>query len=300
MHYHKYRLIIPFVLPTLLLYGVFVLWPYAQSFYFSLTSWRGFTANRPFAGLDNFARLATDDLFWNALRHNLLLLLVLPVVTISIALLLSALLVHSGQQVRQGVAGASFYRIVYFFPQVMSAVVLGVLWSFVFHPSIGLLNGFLRSVGLGWMERTWLGDPAWVLWAIAAVSIWSSIGFFVVLFVAGMQAIPIDLYEAAKLDGASAWSSFRGITLPLLRNQTQVALVFVGLGALDMFALVQVMTKAGGPDRAADVVARYMYSLAFERSLFGYATAVGIVLLLLSLALSMITIRLTGRERIEF
>lgn len=296
MHHHKYRLIIPFVLPTLLLYAVFVLWPYAQAFYFSLTSWRGFTTNRPFTGLDNFERLLDDRLFWNALRHNLLLLVVLPIATISLALLLSALIVHGGK----GVRGGGFYRTVYFFPQVMSAVVLGVLWSFVFHPSIGLLNGFLRTIGLGRLQQTWLGDPRWVLWAIAAVAVWSGVGFFVILFIAGMQAIPMDLYEAARLDGASGWQSFWGITLPLIRDQMQVALVFVGLSALDLFALVQVMTQEGGPDRAADVVARYMYAMAFDRSLFGYATAIGVVLLFLSLGLSMLTIRLTQRERIEF
>ena len=115
-----------------------------------------------------------------------------------------------------------------------------------------------------------------------------------------MQSIPTDLYDAATLDGAGRWRSFWGITLPLLRDHLQVAVVFVGLGALDLFALVQVMAEGGGPGRAADVVARYMYDLAFDKSQFGYATAIGVVLLLLSLALSLLTLQLGRRERIEF
>ncbi|HEY8448148.1 MAG TPA: sugar ABC transporter permease [Thermomicrobiales bacterium] len=296
MHHHKYRLIIPFVLPSALIYGVFVLWPYAQALYFSLTRWRGFSRNRPFVGLDNFERMLDDRLFWNALEHNALMLVVLPSATVALSLLFSALIAQGGR----GLRGAEIYRIVSFFPQVMSAVVIGVLWSFVFHPNIGVLNGFLRVIGLGSLQRTWLGDPQWVLWAIALVAVWSSVGFFMILFIAGMQSIPTDLYDAATVDGASRWRAFFGITLPLLRDHLQVAFVFMGLSALDLFALVQVMAENGGPSRAADVIARYMYDLAFNKSQFGYATAIGVVLLILSLVLSVLVVQLTQRERIEF
>ncbi len=296
MHHQKYRVIVPFLAPPLALYALFVLWPYGQALYYAFTRWRGFSRNRPFVGLDNFDRLVGDRLFWNALGHNGLMLLVLPTVTIGLALVFAGLIAQGGTGVRFG----GFYRVVFFFPQVMSAVVLGVLWGFVFHPNIGLLNGVLRLVGLGGWQRAWLGDPAWVLWAIAAVAIWSSVGFFLVLFIAGMPAIPSDLYDAATLDGASRWTSFWSITLPLLRDHLQVAVVFMAISALDLFALVQVMAEKGGPSRAADVLARYMYDLAFGQSQFGYATAIGVVLLLLTLLLSVATIQLTQRDRIEF
>lgn len=296
MHHHKYRLIIPFVLPGFLLYAVFVLWPYSQSFYVAMTDWGGFSPDKDFVGLANFRKLAGDDLFWNALKHNAQMLVVLPVATISLALFFAALLSGGDRSVR----GSDFYRIVFFFPQVMSAVILGILWGFIFHPSLGLLNGTLGAVGLESLQRPWLGDPDLVLWAIAAVVVWSAVGFYMVLFIAGMQSIPHDLYEAATLDGASRWSSFWGITLPLLRDHLQVALVFVGIGALDLFALVQVMAEGGGPSRAADVIARYMYDSAFKQSNFGYATAIGVVLLILTLALSLVTIKLTNQERVEF
>jgi N-acetylglucosamine transport system permease protein len=280
----------------LLIYAVFVLWPYGQALYYALTRWRGFSANRPFAGFDNFERLVGDRLFWNALGNNGLMLVVLPTVTIALALLFAALIAQGGR----GVRAAGFYRVVFFFPQVMSAVVLGVLWNFIFHPNIGLLNGVLRLLGLDGWQRAWMGDPDWVLWGIAVVAIWSAVGFFLVLFVAGMQAIPTDLYDAATLDGASRWRSFWSITLPLMRDHLQVAVVFMAIGALDLFALVQVMAENGGPSRAADVLARYMYDLAFEQSQFGYATAIGVVLLFLTLLLSVVTVQFTQRERIEF
>jgi N-acetylglucosamine transport system permease protein len=296
MHHQKYRLIVPFLAPPLLVYAVFVLWPYAQAIYFAFTGWRGFSPNKPFVGLANFEKMVDDRLFWNALGHNGMMLLVLPTVTVGLALLFAALIAQGGQGVRFG----SFYRIVFFFPQVMSAVVLGILWGFVFHPNIGVLNALLRLLGLDGWQRAWLGDPGWVLWAIAFVAIWSSVGFFLVLFIAGMQSIPTDLYDAATLDGASRWESFWSITLPLLRDHLQVAVVFMAIGALDLFALVQVMAERGGPGRAADVLARYMYDLAFNQSQFGYATAIGVVLLLLTLLLSVATMQLTKRERIEF
>ena len=296
MNHHKYRLIIPFVVPGLLMYGIFVLWPYTQALYVALTDWSGMTPEKNFVGLDNFTRLWGDSRFWNALQHNLQLLVLLPLTILPIALLFAAL---TTQKVG-GLRGSGFYRFVFFAPEVMSAVVIGVLWSFVYHPTMGLLNGVLDVTGLGGLTRAWLGSPATVLWAIGGVIIWSGIGFYMVLFMAGIQSIPAEFYEAATLDGAGRWRSFRDITFPLLRDQLQVAYIFIGIGALDMFALVQVMAEGGGPSRGADVVARYMYDVAFQQSRFGYATAVGVVLLLLTLVLSLITIKVTSRERIEY
>ncbi len=296
MHHHKYRLIIPFVIPGLLMYSVFVLWPYTQALYVALTDWSGMTPEKTYIGFDNFSRIMDDKNFWNALKHNLQMVVLLPLTIVPIALLFAAL---TTQKVN-GLRGSGFYRFLFFAPEVMSAVVIGILWSFVYHPTIGLLNGALREIGLGSLTRTWLGSPDTVLWAIGAVVVWSGVGFFMILFMAGIQSIPTDFYEAATLDGAGRFRSFRDITLPLLRDQLQVAFVFIGIGALDMFALVQVMAEGGGPSRAADVVARYMYDVAFTQSRFGYATAIGTVLLGLTLLLSLITIRLTNRERIEF
>ncbi len=295
MYHQKYRLIIPFLFPALLLYAVFVLYPYAQSFYVALTDWKGVSANKRFVGLGNFTKLFGDPQFWNALRHNGILLVALPVITLGLALLFAVLFTQGGK----GVIGANFYRVVFFFPQVMAVTIVGILWQFVYHPTLGLLNGALRNIGLGSLQRTWLGDDRTALAAVAAVVIWQAVGFYMVLFIAGIQSIPTTFYEAAVIDGANRWTMFWKITLPLLWDNVQVALIYIGIGALDLFTIIQVMTE-GGPNRATDVVARYMYSTAFSYAQFGYATAIGVSLLFMTLTLSALTFALTRRERIEF
>ena len=295
MHHNKYRLIIPFLLPALLLYVVFVLWPYGQAFYVSFTRWSGIAATPTFVGLENYQRLVNDPNFLKALGHNVQLLIVLPIITLGLALAYATLFVQGGQ----GIRGANFYRVVFFFPQVMSVVIIGVLWQYIYNPIVGLLNGTLRAVGLEGLTRAWLGDAATALWAVAAVVIWQAVGFYMVLFIAGMQSIPVSFYEAATLDGASRWEAFWGITMPLLWDNIRVAIIYIGIAALDLFTIVQVMTE-GRPNRASDVVARYMYEAAFTNSQFGYASTIGVALLLLTLILSVLTLRFTQRERLEY
>ncbi len=298
MYYRKYQLIVPFLAPALLLYGLFVLWPYAQAIYLSLTSWRGVSAEKPFVGLDNYQRLIEDSRFVEALSRNAQLLVVLPTVTLSIALLFAALFTQGGQ----GVRGAGFYRVVFFFPQIITAVIVGMLWSYVYNPQVGLLNGVLRNVGLGALQRTWLGDPATILWSIAAVGVWSSVGFYMVIFMASMQSIPTSFYEAATLDGASRWRSFTDITLPLMSETLRTSFIYIAIFALDFFVLVQVMTGGGstGASRNAEVAALYMYNTAFDKNRWGLSAAIGVVLLLLTLLLAVVVTRVTRRESYEF
>jgi N-acetylglucosamine transport system permease protein len=295
MHHHKYRLVVPFLTPAIVLYAVFVLWPYAQSFYIALTDWRGVSARRNFVGLQNFANLIKDANFWNALVHNVQLLIALPICTLGIALLFATLFTQG----ERGVPGARFFRVVFFFSYVMGTPIIGVLWSFIYHPNIGLVNALLGALHLDGLQRTWLGDPATALWAVMAVLVWQAVGFYMVLFIAGIQSIPTTYYEAAVLDGATRPTMFTRITLPLLWDHVQVALVYIGIAALDFFTIVAVMTE-GGPNRATDVAAYYMYTTAFRYAQFRYATAMGVSLLLLTLGLAVITLRITQRERIEY
>ena len=302
MHHRRYFFIVPFLTPAVLLYATFVLWPYAESFYVALTDWKGVSARRSFVGLTNFVNLVKDPLFWNATAHNAELLVVLPIITLGLALLFATLFTQGGK-VGRGVAGAGFYRVVFFFPYVMAVPIIGILFSFIFHPTIGVVNSLLETIGLQGLQRTWLGDPSTVLWAITSVVVWQAVGFYMVLFVAGMQSIPTTYYEAAVLDGAGRVAMFVNITLPLLWDHVQVALIYVGIAALDFFAIVQVMTGGGasaGPNHSAEVLAYYMYVTAFRYSMFGYATAMGVSLLLVTLLLSVLTLRATRREAVEF
>lgn len=299
MEFHKHRIIWPFLAPALILYGVFVLYPYVQSFYSSFTSWRGFSPEKPWVGFDNYRDLFDDRNFINALGNNLFFLITIPLVTISLALLFATLFTQGAR----GVPGSSVYRVVYFFPQVLSVVIIGVLFKNVLKSTDdGLLNGLLGGLGLDGLQRSWLGDPSTAIWAIAGVVIWQSVGFYMVLFVAGMQSIPTSFYEAAMLDGANRWTTFRTITLPLIWDNVRIGIVYIAIGALDMFTLVQVMTApaSGGPRRSTEVVSLYMYERAFGASRWGYATAMGVVLLLITLVLSIFTLRSTQRESYEF
>jgi N-acetylglucosamine transport system permease protein len=288
------------MLPALILYSVFVLYPYGRAFYISMTSWRGTSANMPWVGLDNYRRLLEDSRFMDALTRNLQLLIVLPIVTISIALLFASLFTGGGKGGE--VKGSAFYRIVFFFPQVISAVIVGILFTYVYNPSYGILNSALDIVGLESLERAWLGDPATILWAIAAVAVWSSVGFYMVIFIASMQSIPTSFYEAAVLDGANRWRQFKDITLPLMWETIRTALIYIAIAALDFFTLVQVMTGGGGgvAARKAEVAAIFMYGEAFTRSRWGSASAVGVILLILTLLLSVVIMRVTRRETYEF
>lgn len=295
MNHGKYRLIIPFLAPALLLYAVFVLYPYVRAFWISLFQWRGVSANKTYIGLDNYRKIAEDENFRNALTHNVQFLIVLPIFTIGLAMLFASLFVQGGR----GVRGADFYRVVFFFPQVMSVVIVGILWQYIYNPNSGLVNGFLDAIGLDSLTRSWLGDTSTAIWAVAAVIIWQAVGFYMVLFVAGMQSIPLDYYEAARLDGASRFAQFKDVTLPLLWENIRVAIVYIAIAALDLFTIIQVMTE-GKPQRSTDVVARYMYEQAFTNSMFGYASAIGVVLLILTLGLSIILLFFSRRDRLEY
>lgn len=300
MYYRKYRIIIPFMLPALILYSVFVLYPYGRAVYVSMTSWKGTSANMPWVGLDNYRRLLNETRFMDALTRNGQLLIVLPIVTIGIALLFAALFTQGGKG--KGIAGSEFYRIVFFFPQVISAVIVGMLFTYVYSPNTGLLNGVLRGVGLDSLTRAWLGDPQTVLWSIAAVAVWSGVGFYMVIFIASMQSIPTSFYEDAVLDGAGRSRQFFDITLPLMWETIRTAMIYIAIAALDFFTLVQVMTGGGSTaaSRKAEVAALYMYSEAFTKSRWGVASAVGVILLLLTLLLSVVLMRVTRRETYEF
>lgn len=296
MHRDKYRLIIPFLLPSSLLYAAFVLYPYVSAMYTSLTIWHGYSVNKKFVGLYNFEKMLEDDNFWNALRHNLTFLILLPLLTLSISLFFAFLFTQVRENERFYKL-TQVYRITYFFPQVMSAVAIAVLWSFVFHPTIGILNSALHVVGI--TGPTWLGNPSTSLLSVLIVAVWSAIGFYMVLFIAGMQSIAADYYEAARMDGAGGWQIFWSVTWPLLWDHTRTALIFISIGALDMFTLIQVLTE-GGPNRSSDVLATYLYEVAFKNGEFGYSTALGVALFVITMIVSGIAFQLGRRDRLEY
>jgi N-acetylglucosamine transport system permease protein len=260
--------------------------------YTSLNEWRGFSPEATFVGLENFEKLLQDDFFWNALGNNIKYLISLPIIIIVISLYLAFLLTHGNARFRK------FYRITFFFPQVMSLVAIGVLWRFIYHPRIGIIRGITGALGIEEMIA-WLGNPDTALIAVGAVVVWQAVGFYMVLFIAGMESIPTSYYEAAVIDGANRWHLFWRITLPLLWDTIRTAIVFLAIAATNMFAITQTMTE-GGPNRATDVLATYVYERAFQNYRFGYATAIAMAMFVLAFALSTLTLRATQRETIEY
>ena len=291
MYRNKWPLILTFLAPSIVLYALFVLYPYGQSMYIGLTQWRGLAQPPEFIGLDNFARMMSDDNFWNALGNNAVYIVTLPVLTIGLALFFAFVLT-------QGVPLSKFYRSSYFFPQLLSVVAIGVLWSFVYHPTIGILNAILQGVGID-EPPVWLGNPDTVLGAVAAVTIWQAVGFYMILFVAAMESIPMAYYEAAMLDGARRWQLFWNITLPMIWETLQTGVIFIMIGATNMFAITQTMTQ-GGPSRSSEVLSTYLYNEAFINSNFGYGTAIAVTLFLITLLISVVLGRLMGRETLEY
>jgi N-acetylglucosamine transport system permease protein len=238
------------------LYLYYVVWPFVQAAGYSLTNWGGYSDRQDFVGLDNYARLLKDELIRKAFWHNVFFLVTVPLFTIALALFFAFLLNVGGRGNRagiRGVWGSSVYKVIFFFPQVLSLVLIAVMWQQIYRgDNQGLINGLLMKVGLIDKDHPinfianpepFLGVPL-VLWWLLVIAVWSGVGFYMVLFSAAMQSIPKDIYEAAMLDGASRVHTFFRVTLPLLRDTVSVAWVYLGFIALDMFALVYVMTPS--------------------------------------------------------
>ncbi|MEU4511907.1 sugar ABC transporter permease [Nonomuraea wenchangensis] len=303
MLFNRYRrglFITSFLAAPVILYLVYVISPYAQAFYIAMTDWRGVTATPAFVGLDNFVRLFGDDIFWKAVTHNAALLVLLPLSTIVIALFFAFLLNVGGPQGVTGIRGSKFYRVVFFFPQVLAVAVVAVLFQQVFRPDgSGMLNGPLMALGM--RPIGFLSDPDVAFWSVLGVMVWQAVGFYVVLFSAGLASIPRDMFEAAQIDGAGRVSLFFRVTLPLLWDTVQVAWVYLGILALDVFAIVWVMTdQHGGPDWSTTVMAAEIYRNAFQYFRFGYASALGVMMFVFIVGFSVLSLRLSRRERIEY
>ncbi|MFI6298928.1 carbohydrate ABC transporter permease [Nonomuraea sp. NPDC050790] len=298
----KYGFVLGFLAVPVTLYVVFVISPYIQAFQLSLTSWNGYQANPAFVGFENFIRLFNDEVFWNALRTHGIVLLVMPLVVLALALVFAFLLNLGGGSRgagMRGVWGSTFYKVVFFAPQVLAVAIVGVLWKAIYRPDeSGVINGAV--IKLGGEPIGWMSDPNLALWSLIAVMVWQAVGFYVVLFSAGMSAIPKDYFEAAALDGAGRFTLFFRITLPLLRDTVQVGWVYLGIAAFDCFALVQVLTlDAGGPDGATTVLPVEIFKTAFSYSKVGYASAMGVALFFLTITFAVLTLRVTRREKIE-
>ncbi|MFD1177525.1 carbohydrate ABC transporter permease [Paenibacillus puldeungensis] len=277
------------LLPGLILFCLFKIYPTLQVFQKSFYVWTGIGDKPKFVGFKNFIDMFHDDVFILALKNTGFLMLIVPVLTLFIALLNASILTRTKLKER------NLYRTVFFFPSILSFVVIAILWSFIYHPTIGFLNSGLEFLGLGDYAFAWLGDQRTVLWALAVTLIWQAAGYYMVMYMAGIDGISADLYEAASIDGATSVKQFFYITIPMLWEIIRVTIIFSINGVLSIsFVIVSIMT-AGGPDRHSEVVMTYLYSQAFANSNFGYAMAIGVFVFIVSLILALISNKLTER-----
>lgn len=275
------------VLPAVILTLMFTIWPTAQALYLSFTNATSLGLNNKFVGLDNYIYMFHDKSFMQALTNTAKLMAVVPVITIFCSLVLAFVLNQC--KLKEMV----LYRTIFYFPNIVSLTVVGIIWSFVFHPNVGIVNKILGAVGLESLQRSWLGDSKTALWCIAFTLLWQAAGYYMVMHIAAMDGISPEIYESATLDGASAWRKLISITMPLMKDIIGITFVLALSGTINLsFVLSQVMT-GGGPNGASSVLLQYMYTQGFVNGNFGYAMAITVFTLAISVALSMLSRKLT-------
>ncbi|MGE5575668.1 MAG: carbohydrate ABC transporter permease [Syntrophothermus sp.] len=254
------RIYAVFILPALLVYTAFLVFPLLSSLYYGFFQWDGITRGA-FVGLANFQKLLAESpyniRFFSALKHNVFFFLLTMVVQNLVGLFFALIL-------SRGIKGASFYQTIFFMPYTMSVIVLGFLWSLILNPTWGAFNKLLAAMGLGGLARPWLGDMATALPTITLVNAWHWVGFPMLIFLAGLQAIPAELHEAARLDGAGGWKLFRRVTLPLLMPSITIVTILTFIGNFNAFEIIFAMEgSSGGPFYATDVLGTLFYRTAF-------------------------------------
>jgi raffinose/stachyose/melibiose transport system permease protein len=274
-----------FLLPALSLFLLFVIYPIFRSIYFSLFDWNGLGPAVDFVGLQNFKDILTDKVFLQALKNALLIIVFSVGIQLPLALALAVM-------VGRDLPGRGFFRIIFFMPYVLSEINVAIMWMLLYNadPDRGLLNAIV--VALGGEPIGWLSDTKLVLVSIFFALTWKYFGFHLLLYLAGLQNIPMELEEAARIDGANSFQNFFYITLPLLRSTISTSVYLSVLGSIQQFILVWIMTK-GGPVNASETLATYMYRFGFVRFQLGYGSAVAIYMFILCLVFSLIYQRLT-------
>ena len=282
------------LLPGLVFYAPFHILPILAVVYFSFLKWKGFSfATMKWVGLDNYRNLLQDRFFWQALKHNVQFVIIVVIVQTVLALALALVL-------EQKFPLSTFFRGVYFMPTVLSLVVVGILFTLILSPAQGPLNAFLRTIGLDHIQPVWLGDPKLTIYVLMGVQIWKDFGLSMFLFIAGLEVIPNDLFDAAKVDGASPWDIVWRIILPLLRETTTVVVILITIVCFKLFDLVIVMTE-GGPFFATEVLSVRMYHQAFKLNRMGYGSAIAIVLFSITFVVSALQFWLRSRgEKVEY
>jgi raffinose/stachyose/melibiose transport system permease protein len=283
--------IILFLLPTLVLMAVFVVWPIISSFELSLYEWNGIDPARTAIGLANWTRLLGDTTFWRAFGNNLVVVALSIAIQMPLGMALAIMLERAGRRF--------FFKIlktVYFFPMLMSSVAIGILFKYIYDPSFGIVNKFLQGIGL--QGQSWLGEPQLALLAVIAVICWQYTPFYMILFLAALNGVSEDLRDAARIDGATESQYYRSVALPLVRGTLRTAVILSLIGSLKYFDLIWVMTE-GGPSNASELMATYMYKKAFPSFEMGYGSTVAAALFVIVMVIALAALFISRRFETE-
>jgi len=274
-------IIIFFLLPALVLFFCFIVYPVFNTIILSFQSWKGiYGSPKDFVGINNYLRVLKSKSFWNALLNSSYFIIggfgVLLPLSFGLALLITSKL-----------KGRKFMKTAYFMPVMLSTTAVALMWAFILNPTFGLLNEFLRAVGLGTLAREWLSTPTLNVWSVIMVNTWMYAGYNMLIFVAGLVTIPQELYEAGEIDGCTGWKKIRYISIPLSKESFKIFAILCITGCLKTFDLIWAMTR-GGPNNTSEVPATLLYNEAFTFKSFGQSSAIGVILLVLGLTLSLV------------
>jgi raffinose/stachyose/melibiose transport system permease protein len=280
-----------FILPAFLIFSLFIVIPIISSFYYSLTDWNGLDPAINFIGMKNYHTLFNDSEVWTALK-NTVVFAVLVTIFQNVLSLILALLVDGSQWYYR------YLRVVFLIPALLSALAIGYIWSYLYNPVFGIINTFLENIGLGQLAQDWLGDRKWSMYSVVFTNIWQWAGISMIIYMAGLQAISSDLYEAANIDGASKWQTFTKITFPLIAPAFTINIMISIIASFKVFDIIYVMTK-GGPGTATESLAILLYKKAFNFNDMGYGTAIAVVMFLIILFISIIQLSILRKREVE-
>ena len=288
------RFVFACLAPAVILMVLFIFIPTINVFRMSLYRMGGITNKQTFIGLENFKTLLGDKNFLQAMQNTILIIVLVMICTIILAVLFAALLN------RGTFKGKNFFRVIFYIPNILSIVVIAGIFGAIYNPSTGLLNTFLKAIHLDGLARQWMAEPNIVIYSVIFALIWQAIGYYMVMYMSSMAAIPPDYYEAASLDGATEIQMFFKITFPLIWSNIRTTLTFYIISTINLsFLFVQIMTN-GGPNGNTEVALNYMYKQAYTNGSYGYGMAIGVVIFLFSFILAGIVNKITDREVYEF
>lgn len=280
-----------FILPSFVLYTMFVIWPTLSSINYSFTSWDGINPEVRYIGLDNFKEMWDSPRVHNALKNTIFLAVMLVLLENIVALSL-AVLVDKVKWMR------NLFRSIFYFPVLMSGIIMGFIWMIILNYNFGVVNQLLEMTGLGFLKMDWLGNPDFAMLSIILSTVWKASGYYMIIYLAGLQGIPQELLEAASIDGAGRWKQFIHVTFPLLAGATTVCVMLSMIGSLKLFDQIAVMTN-GGPGFATETLTYIIYRVAFGEGRQGFGTALAFVLFVLILMISLIQIKLLRKREVQ-